>query len=76
MSTKNPRLNIVLEASLYQAIQCLANKEDISLSLKARDLIKEALRFCEDDYWVGEANKREKTFNKKHGLSHKKIWSE
>ncbi len=75
MSTKNPRLNVVLEPSLYRAIQNLAKKEDISLSLKARDLIRQALIYCEDAYWVEEAEKREKTFKKRSVLSHKKIWS-
>ena len=43
MATKNPRLNIVLEPPLYQTIKRLAEKDGISLSLKARDLIRLAL---------------------------------
>ena len=75
MSTKNPRLNVVLEPSLYSAIQHLAKRDGTSLSLKARDLIREALEYCEDAYWVKEANKREATFNRKSALSHKAIWT-
>ncbi len=75
MSTKNPRLNVVLEPRLYSAIQHLAKRDGTSLSLKARDLIREAIEYCEDAYWVKEANKREATLNKKSALSHKQIWS-
>jgi hypothetical protein len=55
MSTKYPRLNVVLEPAVYEAIMKLARKEGVSLSLKARDLIREALEFCEDMHWAGEA---------------------
>ena len=75
MSTKNPRLNVVLEPSLYSAIRFLAIIDGTSLSLKARDLIREALEYCEDLYWMKEADKREKTFDKKRALSHKQTWS-
>jgi len=75
MSTKNPRLNVVLEPSLYSAIQHLAKRDGTSLSLKARDLIRDALEYCEDAHWTKVANKRESTFNKKSALSHKEVWS-
>jgi hypothetical protein len=75
MAAKNPRLNVVLEPMLYYAIKNIAKKEDVSLSLKARDLIKEALTFGEDAYWTKEAEERETTFKKKTALTHKEIWS-
>lgn len=74
MSTKYPRLNVVLEPSVYKAILKLARKEGVSLSLKARDLIRQALEFCEDLYWAKEAEKREKTFSRRKAISHKKVW--
>ena len=74
MSTKHPRLNVVLEPSLYAAILRLARKEGVSLSLKARDLIRQALEYCEDVYWTKEAKTREKTFSRKKAIRHKKIW--
>ena len=76
MPTKAPRLNVVLEPSIYSAIASLAHKEGVSLSMKARDLIKEALEFCEDAYWAEEAGEREKTFSIKKALTHKQIWKE
>jgi hypothetical protein len=75
MPTINPRLNVVLEPPLYLAIRRLAAKDGVSLSLKARDLIRQALEYCEDIYWTREANKREATFSRKAALAHKKVWS-
>jgi len=74
MPTKNPRLNVMLDQGLYNAIRKLADKEGISLSLAARDLIKEALNLHEDIYWQEEAEKREKTFSYKKALTHEDIW--
>ncbi|MFA4842365.1 MAG: antitoxin, RHH family protein [Candidatus Omnitrophota bacterium] len=75
MSTKNPRLNVVLEPALFMAVKRLAEKDGVSLSLKARDLIQRALEYCEDVFWVKEAERREKTFSKRAALSHKQAWS-
>ena len=75
MSTKNPRLNVVLEPPVYFAIKQLAKKDGVSLSLKTRDLIRQALEYCEDLYWTKEANIREKTLSKKTVLTHKQVWS-
>lgn len=74
MATKMPRLNVVLEAPVYFTIVRMAKKEGVSLSLKARDLIKEALEFCEDSHWSRQADTRERTFRHKNALSHKKVW--
>ncbi len=75
MSTKNPRLNVVLEPPLYLAIQHLAKRDGVSLSLKTRDLIRQAIEYCEDAYWAKIAGTREKTFAKKAALTHKQIWA-
>jgi len=75
MSTKYPRLNVVLEPPIYAAILRLAKAEGISLSLKARDLIREALEYCEDAYWAKCVTKRDKTFNRRKALKHNEVWS-
>jgi predicted DNA-binding protein len=75
MSTKNPRLNVVLEPPLYSLIKVLAKKDGTSLSLKARDLIRQAIEYCEDVYWAKEAARRERTFSRKTALTHKQAWS-
>ena len=74
MLTKNPRLNVVLEPGLYNSLDKLAHEEGISLSLAARDLIKEGLEIHEDIYWQEAAQEREKTFSYKKALSHKDVW--
>jgi len=74
MPTKNPRINVVLESSLYNTLCRLAQKEGVSLSLFSRDLIKEALEIREDIHWQKEAQKRDKTFSRKKFLSHKDVW--
>lgn len=75
MSTKHPRLNVVLEPPLYQSIRRLASKDGVSLSLKARDLLRLALEYSEDLYWSKTADEREKSLRKKKPLTHKEIWS-
>ncbi|MCK4244951.1 MAG: antitoxin, RHH family protein [Candidatus Omnitrophica bacterium] len=74
MSTKNPRLNVVLEPPIYSSIRRLAEKDGVSLSLKARDLIKEALETYEDRYWLQKLEKREKTFERRSAQTHKQVW--
>ena len=51
MPTKNPRLSVVLDPVLHKSLDKLARQEGISLSLAARDLIKEGLEIREDMYW-------------------------
>jgi len=75
MPTKNPRINIVLEKPLYNAIKKIAKKEGISISLKARDFIREALETHEDMVLNEIAGKREKTLSKLKALSHEDVWS-
>ena len=48
MPAKNPRINVVLEEPLYITVERLAKRDKVSLSLKVRDLVKEALEMEED----------------------------
>jgi hypothetical protein len=74
MPTKNPRINVVLEKPLYDSVRRLAASEDISLSLKIRDLVKEALEGQEDIALAELATEHEKTFRRPRALSHKQVW--
>jgi metal-responsive CopG/Arc/MetJ family transcriptional regulator len=74
MPVKNPRINVVLEKPLYNTIERLAAKEGVSLSLKVRDLVKEALEIEEDVALAAFAEKREKTFTKSRALKHHEAW--
>jgi len=73
MPTDHPRLNVVLEKPLYDSLSRLAKKEGVSMSLKARDLLREAMEIEEDLYWEEKAEDREKTFPRR-GLAHKEVW--
>ena len=74
MPAKNPTINVVLEKPLYDSVRRLAAKEEISLSLKIRDLVKDALDAQEDVVLADVAEEREKTFRRARGLSHKQVW--
>lgn len=74
MPAKNPRINVVLEKPLYDSVRRLAASEEISLSLKIRDLVKEALEAQEDIALTELATEREKTFRRAKALSHKQVW--
>lgn len=74
MPAKNPRLNVVLERPVYEALERLARREGTSLSLKARDLLREALEAYEDQVWTGIAEERERTFDRSRALTHEQVF--
>ncbi len=74
MPTKNPRINISVDQPLYGIMQHLAEKQGVSLSMLARDLIKESLELREDEILVAFAEKREKTFDAGGALTHEQVW--
>ena len=74
MPAKNPRVNVVLERPLYEALARLARREGSSLSLKARDLLREALEAHEDLALSRIAEERERTFDRARALSHREVW--
>jgi hypothetical protein len=74
MPTKHPRLNVVLEAPVLRSVERLAAKDGVSLSLKARELIHEALELHEDAYWAQRAHKRQQTFSRERALTHEQVW--
>ncbi len=74
MPAKNPRLNVVLDKEIFEALDNISRKKGISRSLLARDLIKEALEIYEDIYWDKAAGKRDESFSIEASLSHDDIW--
>ena len=75
MPAKNPRINIVLDTSLYKKVQFLAEKDGMSLSSKVRELLKEAMEIHEDIYLSAFAEERERTFDITSALTHEEVWS-
>ena len=73
--TQNPRVNVVLDNSHFQNVRFLAEKDNVSLSAKVRDLLKAALEIHEDIVLSAFAEKREKSWNDSKTLTHDDVWS-
>ena len=67
-------MNVVLERPVYDTLHRMAVSEHVSLSLKARDLIREALELHEDAYLAAIADQRAKTFVRRKALTHEEVW--
>lgn len=74
MPTSNPRINVVLEKPVYKNVKQLAKRDGVSLSMKIRDLVKEALEIEEDLTLARIAEKREKSFSKSKAIKHSEVW--
>ena len=61
MPTTNPRVNVVLEEPVYEGLRRWAKRDGVSLSLKVRDLVKDALEVEEDRALADLAKDREQT---------------
>jgi len=75
MPSQNPRINVVLNNLLYQDVRLLAEKDNVSLSAKVRDLLKEALEIQEDIALSAFAEKREQSWDDSKALSHDDVWT-
>lgn len=75
MPTRHPRVNVVLEEPLYEGLRRWAKRDGISLSLKVRDVVKEALEDEEDRELVRFAEERERTFDRTNALTHAQTWT-
>lgn len=76
MPTKNPRINVVVDPPLYRRVERMASERGISISLVARDLIKEGLETQEDIGLEYLAEQRESTFDSEGALSHEDTWDQ
>jgi metal-responsive CopG/Arc/MetJ family transcriptional regulator len=74
MPARNPRVNVVLEKPLYEAVDRIAKEEGVSLSTAVRDLVKDAIEIREDIDLGRFAETRERTLRRSRALSHKDVW--
>jgi predicted DNA-binding protein len=72
MPTKHPRLNVVLDDSLFSILTGIAKKEDKSMSVLAKELIQAALEQHEDFLLSKLATEREE--KSKKTIPHDKAW--
>jgi hypothetical protein len=75
MPSTNPRVNVLLEEPVYEGLRQWAKRDGVSLSLKVRDLVKDALEAKEDRALAGLAKEREQTFDRKKALTHARTWA-
>lgn len=75
MPTTNPRVNVVLEEPVYEGLRRWAKREGVSLSLKVRDLVREALEAEEDRVLAQLAESREQTFDRSRAKTHAQTWA-
>ncbi|MCX5727802.1 MAG: antitoxin, RHH family protein [Nitrospirae bacterium] len=74
MPATNPRVNVVLEVPVFEGLRRWAKRDGVSLSLKVRDLVKNALE-VEEDRGLGRlADKRLATFDRKKAKTHGQTW--
>ena len=74
MPAANPRINVVVEKSLYETIKGIAKKDGVSMAMVMRDLAKEAIELREDAALVAWADERDKKNKSKRLLSHDEVW--
>ncbi len=75
MPSKNPRINVVLDAPLFKNVQFLAEKDGVSLSTKVRDLLKVAMEIQEDVILAEFAEARESSLEDSSSLTHEDTWA-
>ena len=76
MPATNPRVNVVLEEPVYQGLRRWAKRDGVSLSLKVRDLVKDALEAEEDRALAQLADARVRTRGRKNSLTHAQAWAQ
>ncbi|MBI5245056.1 MAG: antitoxin, RHH family protein [Elusimicrobia bacterium] len=74
MPTKKPRLIVTLEPRLYAKVKAISKSNGTTLSLAARDLIREACEDIEDLGLVAMARERLKATVKGPWLKHDQAW--
>lgn len=65
---------VVLETPLHKWVRKLAKVEGLSISMKLRDLVREAYESYEDRYWSKEGAKRLKKLKPDKLIPHDEFW--
>ena len=69
MPATHPRISTVVERPLYETIKRLADRDDVSVSDKARTLLIAALELMEDAGWEALVDKRRKTSKRSYSVA-------
>lgn len=65
---------VVLEMPLHKWVRRLAKVEGLSVSMKLRDLVREAYENYEDRYWSRAADKSAKKLKTEKLIPHDEFW--
>ena len=60
MAAKNPRVNVVLEEPIFNAVKKLSTEYKISMSMVIRDMVREEVEKFEDKQLAKTAKTRDK----------------
>lgn len=74
MPTTKTRINVTVPKEVEIAIQCLAKRDETSLSTKTLELIYQALELEEDAVLLKIAEAREKFAKRSDYLTHEEVW--
>jgi len=74
MAAKNPRVGMVLDPPLYRDLKRAAKAAGVSVSSKARELVRMAMELEEDAYWAAKGEERLRSFDRRKALTHEEIW--
>lgn len=74
MPSKKPRIHALVDEPLYEAIEEQAEREGISLSRKARDLLKLAMEIQGDRRLDGLVDERKDS--EADSIPHEAFWSD
>ncbi len=73
MPTLKKRINIIIPKEPLAMLKALAQRDEVPIATKAKELLEEILEIYEDEIWAELAAKRD-TKNAKY-VSHEKAWS-
>lgn len=72
MPTTLPRINLTVPKEINKILFQLAKRDQMSVSTKTLDLLKQAMEVEEDKVWIKIAEEREKKGGR--SISHEKAW--
>ncbi len=72
MATKNPRINVTLDAETAKYLVLMAKKRGQSVAAVAKDFITTGLDEAEDEYWGALAQSRVEQGGTY--ISHEEVW--
>ena len=74
MLANHARVRVLLKRPLYDALAWLARRDGVTLSTKARDLLRDALETHENVVLVQIAAERERGIDRTKTLTHDAVW--